>query len=431
MIKAFKYITVISILFNTLSTFSQSTTSSPYSKFGLGDLNGSLLPQNKSMGGISMGLRKLGTYSTLNITNPASYSSIELTTFDLGTSANFSQLSTNSASDNSLNISLSHIAFGIPLNKKSALSFGLLPYSRIGYQYKSSSTIANTSTPVDYIYSGDGGLSKAYLGYGRSLSPNLSIGTNVSYLFGNLKQNKSAEFPQDAQSLNSRQQANTSANGLSLDYGIQYIIYTQKKSTITIGYAGAITSKLNATSSITNTIYRTDFTGNESASLGSPYTVADVSNQLSIPMTQTIGFVFERANKFLVGVDLSYSQWSKFQQGTTNPGLNDSYTIAAGGQITPDANAISDYFKCVDYRFGLKYNKSYVNINNNNIDQYAFTFGLGLPLAPNRLAFYKINFSTEIGKRGTLNDGLVRENYVNFSLGFTVNDKWFIKPKFD
>ena len=129
--------------------------------------------------------------------------------------------------------------------------------------------------------------------------------------------------------------------------------------------------------------------------------------------------------------NLSYAQWSNCRQGTVNPGLSDSYTISAGGQFTPDANAVSGYYKWVDYRFGLKYNKSYIYINNNQIDQYALTFGLGLPLAANRLAFYKINFSTEIGKRGTLNDGLIRENYVKFSLGFTVNDKWFIKPKLD
>ncbi len=432
MIKTIKYITLISTLFTTLTTFAQTTTSSPYSKFGLGDLSGSWLPQNKAMGGISVGLPKLGAYSTINPANPASYSSIALTTFDLGANANFRQLNTASASENNLDMSLSHIAFGIPINKKSALSFGLLPYSEVGYQYKNSATIANTSTQVDYIYSGDGGLSKAYLGYGFSISPNLSIGTNVSYLFGNLKQSRSTEFTQDAQALNARQQANSSINGLSIDYGVQYIIHAQKKSRVTIGYAGTIASTLHASNSTTSSVYRKDLTsGNESTSLGSPYTFDDVSNKLSVPMTQTIGFTFEKTNKFLVGADLSYAQWSNFRQGSVNPGLNDSYTISAGGQFTPDANAVSGYYKWVDYRFGLKYNKSYIYINNNQIDQYALTFGLGLPLAANRLAFYKINFSTEIGKRGTLNDGLIRENYVKFSLGFTVNDKWFIKPKLD
>jgi hypothetical protein len=430
MIKTIKYITLTSILFTSLTTFAQTTTSSPYSKFGLGDLTGSLLPQSKSMGGISMGLRKLGAYSTLNVANPASYSSIALTTFDLGANANFRQLNTAESSENNLNIALSHIAFGIPLNKRSALSFGLLPYSEIGYRYKNSSTIANTQ--VDYIYGGEGGLSKVYLGYGISIIPNLSVGTNVSYLFGNLKQSRSTEFPQDVQALNSRQQTSNSISGLSLDYGVQYVIPMQKRSRMTIGYAGTATSKLNSTNSTISSVYRKDFqSGNETLSLGAPYTLDDVSNKLSVPMTHTLGFAFEKINKLLLGADVSYSPWSTFQQGTVNPGLSDSYTISAGGQITPDVNAISNYFKLIDYRLGLKYNKSYINTNNNNINQYALTVGLGLPLPANRLAFYKINFSTEIGKRGTLDNGLVHENYVNFSLGFTVNDKWFIKPKFD
>jgi hypothetical protein len=420
----------------TFTVFAQPTTSSPYSKFGLGDLVSPSLPQNKAMGGISVGLRKLGSYSSINVANPASYSSIDLTTFDMGAGASFRQLDASSAYNNNVNMNLSHIVFGVPVSKKSAISFGLLPYSEMGYQYKNSSTLVNTtdntSTSIDYIYGGDGGLSKVYMGYGILLSPHLSVGVNAAYLFGNLKQSKSTEFPQDTKALNSRQEASSGISGLSMDYGVQYIINTLSKSKLTIGYAGTISDKFTAAGSTKSSVYRKNFSsGDESISLGTPYTLDDTSSELSMPIMQTIGFAFEKANKFLVGADFSYAQWSNFRWGAINPGLNDSYTVVVGGQVTPNVNAISGYFKLVDYRFGLKYNKTFVNINNTGIDQYAVTLGLGLPLAANRLAFYKINFSAEIGMRGRLDNGLVRENYVNLGLGFTINDKWFIKPKFD
>lgn len=420
----------------TFTVFAQPTTSSPYSKFGLGDLVSPSLPQNKAMGGISVGLRKLGSYSSINVANPSSYSSIDLTTFDMGAGASFRQLDASSAYNNNVNMNLSHIVFGVPVSKKSAISFGLLPYSEMGYQYKNSSTLVNTtdntSTSIDYIYGGDGGLSKVYMGYGILLSPHLSVGVNAAYLFGNLKQSKSTEFPQDTKALNSRQEASSGISGLSMDYGVQYIINTLSKSKLTIGYAGTISDKFTAAGSTKSSVYRKNFSsGDESISLGTPYNLDDTSSELSMPIMQTIGFAFEKANKFLVGADFSYAQWSNFRWGAINPGLNDSYTVVVGGQVTPNVNAISGYFKLVDYRFGLKYNKTFVNINNTSIDQYAVTLGLGLPLAANRLAFYKINFSAEIGIRGRLDNGLVRENYVNLGLGFTINDKWFIKPKFD
>jgi hypothetical protein len=56
--------------------------------------------------------------------------------------------------------------------------------------------------------------------------------------------------------------------------------------------------------------------------------------------------------------------------------------------------------------------------------------GLGLPLAPNNLSFYKINFAVEFGKQGTLENGLIKENYINIHLAFTLNDKWFQRFKF-
>ncbi|WP_026897721.1 PorV/PorQ family protein [Daejeonella oryzae] len=430
MIKIFKSVLVAFILFTAISVSAQTTSSSPYSQFGLGDLKGSLLPQNRAMGGISAGYRKPGPYSNINLANPASYSAIQLTTFDIGAYTGLRQLSNSSTSENSFNASLSHITFAMPVNKKSALSFGLLPYSEAGYQYKNSGTI--DTTKVDYIYGGDGGLSKAYLGYGLLLGKNLSLGFNVGYIFGNIKEIRSAEFPTEPSALNSRTQQGNNINGLSYDYGLQYIANVSKTSKLIIGYSGNAGSKLNSTSSTVATRYRKDFfLGDESPALDTTFIAEGTKRKLNPPLTHTIGFAFEKTNKLLIGADVSYARWSEYTDGGVNKGLNDTYGIALGGQYTPDISAVSNYFKLVDYRFGLKYDKTYVNIGNNDINQYGLTFGMGLPLPSNRSSFYKINFAAELGQRGTMNNSLIRERYINLSLGFTLNDQWFIKPKFD
>jgi len=42
-----------------------------------------------------------------------------------------------------------------------------------------------------------------------------------------------------------------------------------------------------------------------------------------------------------------------------------------------------------------------------------------------------VNLAVEVGQRGTLLNNLVRENYLNFNLSFTYNDRWFLRRQFD
>src|SRR3546814_10259350 len=73
----------LGFLLFSFGAIAQTSTSSPYSKFGLGELRGDHLPQLRGIGGISAGIRNLGSYFDINVGNPASYSAIHLTTFDI------------------------------------------------------------------------------------------------------------------------------------------------------------------------------------------------------------------------------------------------------------------------------------------------------------------------------------------------------------
>ena len=82
---------------------------------------------------------------------------------------------------------------------------------------------------------------------------------------------------------------------------------------------------------------------------------------------------------------------------------------------------------------GFQYDKTYIQMNQQDVKQTAVTLGLGLPLSSiERGAFYKMNITAELGQRGSLANGLLQERYVNFHLGFTLNDgRWFKRFKFD
>jgi len=423
------------------SAQSSATTSSPYSSFGLGDYTDPLLPQQRAMGGIGTAVRKPSGFNDINVLNPASYSSLQLTTIDIGAYGSFSSLSTSSASTSTTgNFRLSHVAFAVPVSKRSALSFGLLPYTNLGYSYRQQTKTSvnraslggvDTSVTTNSIYSGEGGLSKAYIGYGFGLGENLNLGFNVAYIFGNEKVNRATEFPDIATALNSNIENSFSAGGLNFDYGVQYNVKVSETRRFTFGYSGSAGSSLNATQKFIVSQYLLTSDGTADIARDSIIST-QTSGKIKLPIMHRFGVAYQKDGKYMIGADYRIGQWSDLSVLGVNSGLQNSQSFALGGQITPNIDAISSYLAVCDYRFGIKYDKTYINTNSTDIKQYAATFGLGLPI-PNerRTSYYKVNISAEIGRRGTLENNLVRENYYNIHIGFTINDKWFQKYKFD
>jgi len=417
---------------------STATTSSPYSKYGLGDITPGYLPQNIGMGGISTAINKINFYNNINPLNPASYGAINLTTIDVGIYSNIVNLSQAGQKASDANFRLSHVAFAVPITKRSAISFGLLPYSEMGYNYKQTLSRGYTGKGVDtnatnYVYNGDGGLSKAYFGYGFGIGKHFLIGGNVSYIFGNLQQFSSTEIPGLYGTLNSRVEQSNAIGGANFDYGAQYSFDfgDQSDKHLVLGYSASAKSSINSTNTYIVSQYSIDANGVANTAADSVISIVGGKTKIQLPQVNHFGISFQNDGHFIIGADYSIGHWSAFTVSGANAGFQDSKTLNVGGEFTPNINALHNYFARVDYRLGFIYDQSYLNISNTNINRTALTFGLGLPLSPNLTTFYKINFSAELGQRGTTANGLVKENYVNLHLSFVLNDKWFQRYKFE
>ncbi|MBE5317533.1 hypothetical protein IM793_00055 [Pedobacter sp. MR2016-19] len=430
MYKRINYIAAILVLVCGLSAQAQVTTSSPYSRYGLGNIKGSLLPQFRAMGGISTAVSKVTGFNNINMQNPASYAGISLTTIDIGMSASVTSLTRNNLSESSFNSTFSHLAFAAPVTRRSALSFGILPYSDLGYNYRN--TVKVDTTTLNQLYEGEGGLSKAYLGYGYRFGDHLRIGGNLEYIFGNLQTSRATEFS-SAGSYNAKLQTKNSVAGLSYSYGIQYDFTLGKKTIVTLGYSGSTSGKINSTLTSYATLYTRDQDGNESTAADTLNTVNNGKSNLTLPLTHNFGIAIQQNDKWLIGADFRMGKWSATSINNVNQGLQDSWGASLGGQWTPDAFSYNSYLKRIDYRIGVNYDKTYIKIGNQDIKQMGASLGFGFPLptANGGTAFYKINFTTELGQRGTLNNNLVKEQYINFHLGFTLNDTWFRKYRVD
>jgi len=431
MYQKLKYTLAACLLTISFAVNAQITVQSPYSKFGIGNIKGSILPQFRAMGGISTAVSKGSIFNNINMQNPATYAGISSVTLDIGMNGTFSELKNNSLKENSFNATLGHAAFAFNLGRRSGLSFGILPYSELGYNFKNTTKVGTKD--VDFLYSGEGGLTKAYIGYGFGIGDHLKVGANLEYLFGNLSENRSTQYTTDAGAIHSRIQDRNSVGGVNYSYGAQYDIRINNKTSFVIGYSGSAASKLGSTKSKYVTQYTLDATGGENPAADTLFTTENGKTNLKLPLVHNFGIAIQKNDNWLIGVDYRMGKWSNLSIDNVNQNLQDTYGFSVGGQITPDFSSINNYFKRVEYRLGFSYDKTYIQMNNQDVKQMAITMGLGLPLSSfTRGTLYKANVAAEFGKRGSLSNGLLQERYVTFHLGFTLNDSsWFRRFKFD
>lgn len=432
-VSTLKLILGTSLVLSSIQLSAQTTTShSPYSKFGLGQVREDLLPQTRSMGGISAGVRYQSGLPILNIANPASYSAFSKTILEAGLYGNMTQLAKGDVRDKTGDFAFSHFAIGIPLAKVGGMAFGLMPFTDVGYN-DTRNVINGTLQSIETL-SGQGGTNKAFIGYGVSPLKGLSIGANVGFVFGELSDITSISFPTDYTMLNSRYQETRLIRGATFDYGVQYSkSIANNKMNLTVGYSGTLNNTIKSTT--TQLITRSqpsldpDIQG---VALDTVSFNERVARKINLPMKHNLGFTLSKGYNWMIGADFKYADWSNFQTREGEPKLGKNYGFAIGGQIKPDPTSFN-YWNIVDYRLGFRYNKSHVKYNNESINDMAITAGFGFPLPETNFGrtFSRINISAEFGQQGTLKSNLVRERYININLGFTINDSWFIRRSLD
>ena len=164
--------------------WAQGGTKSPYSQFGVGVLADQSQSMGRGMNGVGYGLRFGNQVNTLN---PASYSSVDSLTmlFDMGLSGQITSFEEGNVRRNAKMASFEYVVGSFRAWKNVGVSFGVLPFSNVGYDYSSTTTDRTTGTLTE-SFTGEGGLHQVFLGVGWRLLKPLSIGVNASYLWGDI-----------------------------------------------------------------------------------------------------------------------------------------------------------------------------------------------------------------------------------------------------
>ena len=424
------------IVFSTLA-IAQQSTSSPYSFYGLGSLKFKGTVENQSMGGISV-------YSDsihINLRNPASYAGSNLSfynnesrpiKFSIGTTFSNTKIETSSASDKYGNFSIDYLALALPINKF-GFGFGIIPYSSVGYSLQS----RNENNDLTFRYRGDGGINRVFLGFGYQLLKGLKVGVDTHYNFGNIT-NTSIAFGYNDQGemlqYQSRDDRRSDLGGFSFNFGV---ILDQKISeSLDLTASFTYTPQSEISSKNKNQFSTIAIDANQVEFVQSTYEIdlqainLDNTN-LVLPSKISFGAGIGKPRKWFLGFDYTLLEASKFSNRFVeieNSTFEDASSVSIGGFFIPKYDSFSSYWKRIVFRTGARFENTGLVVNNESIDEFGISFGLGLPVG--RL-FSNANIGFEWGRRGTTNANLVEENFYNINLSLSLNERWFEKRKFN
>jgi hypothetical protein len=380
-------------------------TSSPYSMFGLGSVEGNSTGINNAMGGT--GIAFLSGH-TLNLSNPASTGGIDsiFTIFEIGIEGKYTSFTTSRKSQSLFDANFRYIDMGFRLTRRWAVSAGITPYSTVGYNINVMSPIEGSSHLYNKTYRGEGGVNKFFIGNSYRLTRNLTIGINTVYLFGNLTHSESsADF-------NYTLEESTYLSNFNLNYGLNYqFSINQWKYNIGFIYDNGKTLLTDKTSKLTN--------GNEYT------TIKSSSTEFRVPQSFGFGLAFGK-DYFRGGIDYENRRWEDIEFANPLLKSRNSNRYSFGIEI-PSLGIRRGGGKMIFYRFGAQYCESYMVIKGIPVNYRSVSLGTGIPV---KGMLSILNLSLELGQNGTLQGGLFKESFCTFHVDISLKDIWFVKRKY-
>jgi hypothetical protein len=413
--KSIKIIVFISVCFllNPLLLWSQNNTTSPYSKFGTGELSSVAYGRNLALGGSGFGLRN--SYQ-LNIKNPASITSIDSMNFlfETGVNGQFTSSSTSDRTQQFWSGNLTHLVFGHRYTKWLMGTYGVMPFSNIGYNLRTSQSVESEQSYVFTDWVGTGGLNKVFYLLGLKISKNFSLGGEVAYLNGTLIESRKTwavvEMDNPTFFLST-----TRYSGFTYRGGFQFTADLDKKGTnLTIG---GIVSPLQKLRGKSNVIIDQQYGVNY---VDSMFYHSGNATPINLPLTYGLGIGFTWKGKYLIAADYERANWSINEDKT----YIDQQIYSLGLEKVPQSSL--KYFNRCSYRIGFRYDSGYINTKGYNIDDIRVSLGVGLPI---QKSASMMNFTLEAGQKGTTHMGLIKERYLKMTVAFSFQDFWFVKRK--
>ncbi len=394
------------------------TITSLYSSYGIGEVSEVGLPQNFAMGDLGY-----GTPSPfgINLQNPSMLFYNPLSSFSVGLMGDFRSYDGDGLSDNSNAVSLRYLAMAFPVvRSRWATSFSLLPYSSVNYNSYSIDTLSNGVAAVNQ-YQGNGGLSSLSWSNGIRIYKSLALGIKSSFVFGTIEKDSRVQLTGEdfSSSYIISYNEKTTYKDIIFSLSISNKFKLSNKSFINAGAVYNLSGELNGN-------LETGYERYSGSTLLQEVSLSSESAAFKLPRSFGAGLSYQIINKLLVGADIDIKQWPGSSENSGDS-YNDAIALSLGGEIIPDIQSVSNYFKRARYRAGINYKELPYLVENTQINDFGINFGVALPVS----GYSSIETAFKYGWRGTTDNGLTRESYFQVVLGATINDRWFEKRKYN
>jgi len=404
-------------VFTTTCIFAQNATLSPYSYYGLGAPASNRTVENNAMGGIT----SYADSTHYSLDNPATLGKLKFVQYRIGAGYITSKQLSGTNNATTITTSLNYLALSVP-TKYFAFSFGLRPETSVGYRFSSKETLNGQEQTS--LYNGSGGVNSTFLALAVNPTKGLSLGVSASYAFGFIE--KTFRRGLIGVQLDTRVFTRSELSGLRYTFAMHY----NRKVFDRYSFHLAATHRPKASLESANT--RTISTITTSGTIGTQQnidfgTLANTSNTFAAE--NMLGIAFGIPQRLFVGATYVAESSGRVIPLETNSDAQfvASSRLSVGGFFIPKHDSFTNYLKRISYRVGSRWEHTGLVLKNQAIKDFGINFGLGLPVG----GLSKINIGFEWGQLGTANDGLLKENYTNISIGFSLSDVWFIKRKYD
>ncbi len=430
------------LILSGMQLSAQGGINSPFSRFGIGDLNSESPMHVRQMGGLGASYIDL---FQLNFDNPATLSHLQSAAFDIGLDMKRSSISDKDNSSTQWSGNLGYLALGFPLrNPYNAIfsqedykfnwgmGFAIMPNSSVSYDISRSD---ETTGGQEFVrnFTGTGGSYKAIWGNAIKYG-DFSLGANIGWLFGKLNYERNINFTSELSAFNNRFSNSYTMRGFYSKFGFMYVGVLNKKEvhdktvraapkSVSVGLTYKPSLSFNTKAQVADLNVANVLSFGELSD-----TLNFATDQLgsgALPAELAFGVNYNHGIKYSVGFDVRTTYWSKYRNDANPEVLDNTTRIGFGGQFRPNPTSLNSIFARSSYRLGFYIEEDPRTLNNEKIKSYGMTLGLGLPLAWQQ-KLSNLNIGVDIGNR-SIGD-LLNENFAKITFGFTFNERnWFQK----
>jgi hypothetical protein len=404
---------LLCLFFFATAIVSAQNMNSPYSIYGIGDIDHRSYNRTAGLAGTGIATRS-SIYLVDN--NPAAITGLTRSFYTIdaamaGRTVTYS--GTPVSIDNSKNKDfwIKRLSLAVKVNGFWATSVGFSQFSNVNYTFTGEKGIIGGNTTYQTRYEGDGGLNEYYWTNAVSLGKHFSVGLRSAIVAGGFNKTEIVSDAGLGSSVST--QVQEYFGHPRFQAGAQYYTTLGKKWRLNLG--GRYTPGVNLPSERTLTVTEGTTTLVDAKTLE--------QGNFRLPKSYAAGISLTHNRKTTYLVDYTYDDWSSLQIKKQGWQMVSSSRLSGGVEFSRKKNVWNQEIEHRFFQLGGFYNQSYLQIRNQPIREYGFTAGMGGILSKGLL--YSV--SLEGGVRGTQQANLIKENYFQLNFSFSYRD--FLQSK--